>query len=49
MAHATVEGVGILIEKEFQPGRKKLGEEGIEVYSLARISSMSEGNIVFNS
>lgn len=49
MAHATVEGVGILIEKEFQPGRKKLCEEGIEVYSLARISSMSEGNIVFNS
>ena len=48
MAHATIAGIGTLIEKEFQPGNKKLTEAGIEVYSLARIHSMSEGNIVFS-
>lgn len=31
MAHATVAGIGILIEKSFQPGRAKLVESGIEV------------------
>ncbi len=48
MAHATVAGVGALIEKEFQPGREKLTEAGLEVYSLARIRSMEEGKIVFS-
>ena len=47
MAHATVAGLGVLIEKSFQPGRKKLTEAGIETYSLARIESMSEGKINF--
>ena len=37
MAHATVAGIGILIEKSFQPGRRKINEQGYEVYSLARI------------
>lgn len=45
--HATIAGVGILIEKSFQPGREKLEEQGFYVYSLARIASMSEGKIVF--
>lgn len=49
MAHATMAGIGILIEKEFQPGRKKLAEAGFDVYSLARISSMAEGEIVFSN
>ena len=30
-AHATVAGLGILIEKSFQPGRDKLKEQGIHV------------------
>ena len=47
MAHATIAGVGILIEKSFQPGRKKLEEQGFHVYSLVRIASLSEGNIQF--
>ena len=47
MAHATVAGVGILIEKAFQPGRDKLTDAGFEVYSLARIGSMSKGEITF--
>ncbi|MBQ4241235.1 MAG: xanthine phosphoribosyltransferase [Lachnospiraceae bacterium] len=47
MAHATVAGIGILIEKAFQPGREKLEDAGFEVYSLARIGSMSRDQISF--
>lgn len=46
-AHATVAGIGILIEKSFQPGRHKLDEQHIDVYSLARIKSLDEGTIEF--
>lgn len=48
-SHATIAGVGALIEKSFQPGREKLREQGIEVYALARISKMSEGKVEFIS
>lgn len=47
MAGANVEGIGIVIEKSFQVGRKKLEDLGIEVYSLARISKMSPDGIEF--
>ena len=46
-AHATVGGIGILIEKSFQPGHTKLREQGLDVYSLARIKSMEPGEITF--
>ena len=46
-AHATIAGVGILIEKSFQPGYEKLTEQGIDVYSLARIAKLGEGAIEF--
>lgn len=46
-AHATIAGVGILIEKSFQPGRGKLMEQGIDVYSLARISKLGKDLIEF--
>lgn len=46
-AHATIAGVGILIEKSFQPGYEKLTEQGIDVYSLARIAKLDEGVIEF--
>ena len=46
-AHATIAGVGILIEKSFQPGRGKLIEQGIDVYSLARISKLDKDLIEF--
>lgn len=46
-AHATVGGIGILIEKSFQPGRQKLVEQGLDVYSLARIGKMDENHIEF--
>ena len=45
--HATVAGLGVLIEKSFQPGRAKLNEQGVHVYALARISKMSENYIEF--
>ena len=46
-AHATIAGVDILIEKSFQPGYEKLTEQGIDVYSLARIAKLGEGVIEF--
>lgn len=45
--HATVAGIGILIEKSFQPGRAKLNEQGMDVYSLARIAKLENGVIEF--
>ncbi|MFA9377373.1 MAG: xanthine phosphoribosyltransferase [Lachnotalea sp.] len=47
--NATIAGVGILIEKAFQPGREKLEEGKIEVYSLARIKSLQGGIIQFEN
>lgn len=46
-AGCTLAGVGIVIEKSFQDGAKKLAEAGYDVYSLARISRMAEGVIEF--
>lgn len=47
MAHATVAGLGVLIEKSFQHGREKLTDQGIHVYSLARIANLDTGIIEF--
>lgn len=50
MAGATVEGVGICIEKGFQNGGKLLEEHGYSVTSLAVIEEMrDDGTIVFRS
>ncbi|CAG7623497.1 Xanthine phosphoribosyltransferase [Paenibacillus solanacearum] len=46
-AGATVSGIGIVIEKAFQPGGDKLAAAGYRVESLARIASLGEGSIVF--
>ena len=46
-AGATVGGIGIVIEKAFQPGHQRLIEEGMNLYSLARVHSMSEKGIEF--
>ena len=46
-AEASVAGVGILIEKSFQPGRDKLKAQGVEVYSLARVSKLGKDLIEF--
>ncbi len=47
MANATISGIGIVIEKSFQPGRNKLEQTGIEVYSLARILKLDKNYIEF--
>lgn len=46
-AGAQVAGIGIVIEKSFQPGRKVLEDKGYEVYSLARIAKLGEDLIEF--
>jgi len=46
-AGATVEGIGIVIEKAFQSGHERLVKAGMDVYSLARVKSMSENHIEF--
>lgn len=46
-ANATVTGIGIVIEKSFQPGAKKLRQAGYHVESLARIGSFSNGQVTF--
>lgn len=44
-AGAKVAGIGIVIEKSFQPGRNILIEKGYDVYSLARVTKLSKGLI----
>ena len=46
-AKAEVVGVGIVIEKSFQPGRDILLEKGYRVESLARVKSLSNGTVEF--
>ncbi len=48
-AGATLEGVGIAIEKGFQDGGKKLREAGVNVKSLAIIDSMTDTSISFRN
>ena len=43
----NVSGIGIVIEKSFQPGRKLLESRGYDIYSLARIKQLSDGKIYF--
>lgn len=44
---AELAGCGIAIEKAFQPGGKRLRDQGIRIESLAKISSMDESKIEF--
>ncbi|WP_252061120.1 xanthine phosphoribosyltransferase [Acinetobacter sp. AHP123] len=46
-ANAEVVGVGIVIEKSFQPGRDLLLEKGYRVESLARVLSLTDGKVTF--
>ena len=46
-AGANPVGCGIVIEKSFSNGRKLIEDMEVEVYSLARIAKLEEGNIVF--
>lgn len=46
-AGSKIVGVGALVEKSFEGGRKLLTEMGIKVEALAIISNMDDGKIVF--
>jgi len=46
-AGANTVGVGIVIEKSFQEGRELVLEKGVQLESLARISSLEDGQVQF--
>jgi len=46
-AGAKVSGIGILIEKSFQPGADDLIAKGYRLESLARIASLKDGKVTF--
>ncbi|PKG25336.1 xanthine phosphoribosyltransferase [Niallia nealsonii] len=46
-ASAKVSGIGILIEKSFQPGADDLIAKGYRLESLARIEALKEGKVQF--
>lgn len=46
-AGASVAGVGIVIEKSFQKGRRFVEESGIPILSLARIASLDNKTVTF--
>lgn len=46
---ASLEGIGVVIEKGFQEGGKLIRDMGIKLESLAIIDEISDGNIVFRN
>ena len=46
-AGASVAGIGIVIEKSFQPGGRLLTEAGYRVESLVRVASLEDGAVTF--
>jgi len=46
-AGAEVAGVGICIEKSFQPGHQLIKEKGLDLHSISRIASLDNGEVTF--
>ncbi len=46
-AEAVIEGIGIVIEKDFQQGGSLIRAKGYNLVSLARIMNMNEQEIIF--
>lgn len=46
-AGETVEAIGIVIEKSFQPGRGRLEDAGYDVQSLVRIEKFEDNKCVY--
>lgn len=46
-AGAEVAGVGICVEKSFQPGRQKLVDKGVDIFSIVRVASLANNEITF--
>ena len=47
-AGAKTVGVGILVEKSFQNGRKLLEQKNVNICSLCRIASLENNEVKFN-
>lgn len=45
-AGATVIGIGVCVEKSFQPGHKKLADDGFKVVALARVTGIQDGDLL---
>ena len=48
-AQASTEGVGIVIEKSFQPGRQRLEDAELRVSSLCKVASLQGNKLKFAS
>ena len=46
-AGANPAGLGIVIEKSFSEGRQLIEDMDIDIYSLARIAKLEDGEITF--
>lgn len=46
-AKAEIVGIGIVIEKGFQVGRKLIEEKNIQLESLAIVNDMKDGKVIF--
>ena len=46
---AALAGIGVAVEKGFQPGGKRLREQGINLHSLAIIETADETGITFRA
>ena len=46
-AGCKVAGIGIVIEKSFQPGHQRIVDAGYNLESLARIKAFKDGKVVF--
>lgn len=46
-AGASIAGLGIVIEKSFQAGRRELENAGYRVESLARVQALRDGQVFF--
>ena len=46
-AGCKVAGIGIVIEKSFQPGHQRIVDAGYHLESLARIKAFKDGKVVF--
>ncbi len=45
-ADAEVIGIGVCVEKSFQPGHKKLAEAGYRVLALAKVTGIKDGRLL---
>ena len=46
-AGAMVAGIGIVIEKSFQPGAERIRTAGYDLHSLVRIAAFADNQVVF--